>query len=92
MPRITWALCLILFSANLRGTAAGPSDDWQQLTTVGGGTQSQMQPSHWPYDKYPNIPEVTPHSKTLLLDVDGPGVVTLIHASKYVGGDEDKAT
>ena len=64
--------------------------NWQQLTTVGGGTQSQLQPSHWPYDKYPDMPEITPRSKMVLLDVDGPGVVTLIHVSKYNGGDQDK--
>ena len=75
---------------NLLAAAARPDDDWQQLTAVGGGTQSRLQPSHWPYDKHPNLPEITPKSKTTLLDVDGPGVVTLIHVSKYDGGDQDK--
>jgi hypothetical protein len=60
------------------------------ITSVGGGTQSQLQPSHWPYDKYANMPEITPKSKTTLLDADGPGVVTLIHVSKYNGGDQGK--
>jgi len=50
---------------------------WQGLTAIGGGTQSRLQPSHWPYDKYLNLPEVTPKSRTALLDVEGPGVVTL---------------
>lgn len=60
---------------------------WQQLAVVGEGAQSRLAPSHWPYDKYPELPEITPKSKTVLLDVDGPGVVTLMHVSKYGGGD-----
>ena len=36
----------------------------------------------------------TPHARgktaPALLDVEGPGVVTLIHVSKYGGGDQDK--
>lgn len=80
----------LFLSANLLVTAAPPIDDWQQLTSVGSGTQSRLQPSHWPYDKYPEMPEITPKSKTVLLDVDGPGVVTLLHVSKYGGGDQDK--
>jgi len=80
----------LLLSANLLATAALSFDGWQQLTSVGGGSQSRLQPSHWPYDKYPDMPEITPKSKTTLLDVDGPGVVTLFHVSKYEDGDQDK--
>ena len=76
-------------TANLLA-AATPPGPWQQLAAVGGGAESRMQTSHWPYDKYPNQPEITPQSKTTLLDADGPGVVTLIHVSKYQGGDQDK--
>jgi hypothetical protein len=61
---------------------------WMDLTAVGGGTQCRLAISHWPYDKYPETPEVTPHSKTVLLDVDGPGVVTMFHVSQYRGGDQ----
>jgi hypothetical protein len=75
---------------SLLAVVARPDDDWQQLTAVGGGAQSRLQPSHWPYDKHPNLPEITPRAKTTLLDVNGPGVVTLIHVSKYGGGDQDK--
>jgi len=62
--------------------------EWMRLTSVGGGEQSRLAFSHWVYDKYPEIPEVTPKSKTVLLDVDGPGVVTMFHVSKYAGGDQ----
>lgn len=93
LPRCASAaftLIELLLVLPLLADAAPLPDDWQQLTVVGGGSQSRLQPSHWPYDKYPDLPEITPKSKTTLLDVDGPGVVTLIHASKYPGGDQDK--
>lgn len=67
--------------------APAPESDWQQLTAVGDGGQSRLAISHWPNDKYPQLPELTPKAKTVLLDVDGPGVVTLFHVSKYHGGD-----
>lgn len=70
--------------------AAAPQGDWQQLTSVGGGTQSRLAFSHWPNDKYPQLAELTPKSKTVMLEANGPGVVTLFHASKYQGGDADK--
>jgi len=63
------------------------SQVWE-LTSVGGWTESRLSISHWPYDKYPNLPEITPRSKTVLLDTDGPGVVTMLHTSKYGGGDQ----
>jgi hypothetical protein len=63
--------------------------EWLQLAAVGGGAQSRLAPSHWPYDKYPNLREVTPKSKTVLLEAEGPGVVTLFHVSKYGGGEQD---
>ena len=74
----------------LSATAATTPDDWQQLTAVGGGAQSRLAFSHWPNDKYPQLPELTPKSKTVMLDADGPGLVTLFHVSKYHGGDPDK--
>ena len=72
-------------------TNAAPAPDaWQQLTAVGSGAQSRLAISHWPNDKYPNLPELAPGSKTVMLDADGPGVVTLFHVSKYHGGDPGK--
>jgi hypothetical protein len=73
-------------------TAALNDSPWRELAAVGGGTQTQLAISHWPYDKYPEIPQLTPKSKTVLLDVDGPGVVTLFHVSKYAGGDQGALT
>jgi hypothetical protein len=70
--------------------AAQTPNAWQELTAVGGGAQSRLAISHWPYDNHPDLPELKPKSKTLMLDVDGPGVVTLFHASKYHGGDQSQ--
>jgi hypothetical protein len=79
------SICLHLIAA-----AVMAQEGWRELTSVDQGTQSRLQPSHWPYDKYPDMPEITPKSKTVLLDADGPGVVTLIHVSQYKGGDQAK--
>jgi hypothetical protein len=75
---------------SLFSITASAQDDWQQLTAVGGESQSRLAFSHWPNDKYPQLPEITPKSKTVMLDVAGPGVLTLFHVSKYGGGDQDK--
>jgi hypothetical protein len=77
-------------AVSLSAIAAPTQDNWQQLTAVGGGSQSRLAFSHWPNDKYPQLPELTPNSKTVMLEADGPGLVTLFHISKYVGGDPDK--
>ena len=90
MKNTKFTLVALLLALVPSVNAAETSGDWQSLTSVGGGTQSRLQPSHWRYDKYPELPEVTPKSKTVLLDVDGPGVVTALHVSKYVGGDQDQ--
>ncbi len=90
--KLKHSLACILAGAlfSLPASAAAPQEDWQQLTAVGGGAQSRLAISHWPNDKYPQLPELTPKSKTVLLEADGPGVVTLFHVSKYGGGDQDK--
>ena len=41
--------------------------------------------STWPYDKYPDIERLMAHTAVTLLDTDGPGVVTCIHATHFVG-------
>jgi len=40
--------------------------------------------SAWPYDKYPETPRLTAHSVITLLDTDGPGVVTCLHATRFM--------
>ncbi|HOP12031.1 MAG TPA: DUF2961 domain-containing protein [Oscillospiraceae bacterium] len=45
---------------------------------------SQNAVSAWPYDKYPDMPRLTAHSVIALLETDGPGVVTCIHATRFM--------
>lgn len=45
---------------------------------------SRVVPATWPYDKYPEMPELKAGATVTLLDVDGPGVVTNLHASHYL--------
>ena len=90
IPHLAGLLGCALAALQPASSPAAAAGDWQQLTAVGGGAQSRLAISHWPNDKYPQLPELTPHSKTVMLDADGPGVVTLFHVSKYHGGDQDK--
>lgn len=72
------------------GVDSARAGGWQELTSLDSGSQSRLAINHWPYDKYPNLPELVPGAKTVLLDTDGPGVVTLFHVSKYQGPDQSK--
>ncbi len=47
----------------------------------------------WPYDKYPDMPQLTAGSEVVLLDEDGPGVVTNLHSSAmyHMGGEKNPA-
>ena len=80
------SLAVVLLSMR-QTTAIGESrmhESWQELTSLG-GKQSRMSIAHWPYDKYPSTPEITPKSRTTLIDADGPGVVSAFHVSAYRG-------
>ena len=55
---------------------------WQNLTKIG-GANSRTVPGTWTKDKYPDMPELFAGEAVTVLDVDGPGVVTCIHASDY---------
>jgi hypothetical protein len=58
---------------------------WQELTATGSthGVRSHMIPSTWPYDKYPEMPELDAGRTVILIDQDGPGVVSCLHISNY---------
>lgn len=45
-------------AASRSALAATAPDDWQQLTAVGAGSQSRLAFSHWPNDKYPQLPDL----------------------------------
>lgn len=57
--------------------------DWQQLTEVG-MKQSRLSSNTWPYDKYPEQQELLAGSRVTILDAEGPGVISSIHASNYI--------
>ncbi len=45
---------------------------------------SQNAVSAWPYDKYPEMPRLTAHSAITLLEAEGPGVMTCLHATRFM--------
>jgi len=42
---------------------------------------SRLERICWPYDKYPDMPQLLAGAEITLLDADGPGVVTNLHAA-----------
>ena len=46
--------------------------------------RSHLNAITWPYDKYPGMAELNKGSKIILLDQEGPGVVSQIHSSFYM--------
>jgi hypothetical protein len=60
-------------------------NDWQELTVAGGThyVRSHLVPSTWPYDKYPQMPELDAGCTVTLIDQDGPGVISCLHISNY---------
>lgn len=57
--------------------------DWKQLTEIG-MKQSRLSSNTWPYDKYPEQQELFAGSRVTILNVEGPGVISSIHASNYM--------
>ena len=55
---------------------------WIDIATVQAG-RSHLVPSTWPYDKYPDMPELSAGKTVTLIDQDGPGVVSGLHISNY---------
>ena len=48
-------------------------------------SKTHMVPLTWTLDKYPDAPTLGPRSRVTFFDREGPGVVTMIHVSDYVG-------
>lgn len=55
--------------------------DWEKIARRD-ESRSYLERVCWPYDKYPDMPQLTAGSEIVLLDADGPGVVTNLHSSK----------
>jgi hypothetical protein len=62
---------------------------WEEVTAVRHQT-THMVPATWTLDKYPEANTLKPYSTITLLDQNGPGVVTLLHASDYGQGDDSR--
>lgn len=56
-------------------------ENWMDTARVDAG-RSKLERVCWPYDKYPELPQLMAGSEIVLLDAEGPGVVTNLHASK----------
>ena len=48
------------------------------------GTTTYVTPATWPYDQYPQMPELRVGQTVTILEAAGPGVVESIHASMYL--------
>ena len=55
--------------------------DWREIAKID-ASRSFLERICWPYDKYPDMPELKSGTEIVLLDADGPGVVTHIHSSR----------
>ncbi len=65
------------------------TERWEAITTVG-DRKTHNEPATWTLDKYPDAETLKPHSKVTIFNQDGPGVVTLFHASDYGIGDDSQ--
>ena len=54
---------------------------WEEISRMENG-RAQLARVCWPYDKYPDLPQLLAGSEIVLLDEDGPGVVTNLHSSR----------
>ncbi|NQT51841.1 DUF2961 domain-containing protein [bacterium] len=70
-------------------TIGGEMERWQAISAVK-AAKTHLVPATWTLDKYPDAPTLAPRAKIILLDQDGPGVVTLFHVSDYGRGDDAK--
>ncbi len=80
--------CSVPNSGNGSTTRMTP-ERWEDVSAVRNRT-THMVPATWTLDKYPNAATLKPHSTLTLLDQQGPGVVTLFHASDYGQGDDSQ--
>ncbi len=44
---------------------------------------TRLKASLWPNDKYPELPQLLPKATVVLLNVDGPGVITHMHTTRF---------
>lgn len=92
--RTRLVLVSLLLAACLGGCSkpaepATQDEDWIEITSVRNRT-THMLPATWTLDKYPDAETLKPNSTITLIDQDGPGVITQLHASNYGRGDSSR--
>ncbi len=65
-------------------------ENWMETAKID-TRKSRLERVCWPYDKYPEMPELMAGSEITLLDAEGPGVVTNLHAADVVVMDPSLA-
>ncbi len=56
--------------------------DWKETARVDTG-RARLSTALWPYDKYPDMPQLKAGGTVCVMDAEGPGVVTCIHAADF---------
>ena len=85
-----WFLgCVILFGMRPAIHAKDALERWQEMSAVE-DRKTHLVPATWTLDKYPDAKTLRAHSKVVVLDQKGPGVVTGLHVSDQVGCDQSK--
>lgn len=90
-PQVTAVLLGVIVFLMVIGAGCVESHScgWQEISGIQ-DRKTHGVPSTWQLDKYPDAPTMKPYAKVVLLDQDGPGVVTLFHVSDYAFGDDSK--
>ena len=58
-------------------------ESWKEIAGLG-DARTRLNGITWPYDKYPDMPQLLAGTAVVLIDAEGPGVVTNIHVSDYM--------
>jgi hypothetical protein len=77
-------LCVCLAAVGQDGPAN--QDRWKEISAVR-NSKTHLVPSTWNLDKYPDTPLLTAKARVTILEQDGPGVITQIHVSDYMGNN-----
>ncbi len=87
------SILTLLFCCSIGGGEKSSSitktNNWESICTIGDQT-THLKPATWTLDKYPDTKTLDPHSRIIILDQDGPGVITLFHVSDYGKGDDSQ--
>ena len=82
-------ICVALLALLYGCSFSEDTYEWVEISSIG-DRKTHNEPATWTLDKYPDAETLKPHSKITLFDQDGPGVITLFHASDYGIGDDSQ--